>query len=89
MPHKEHAVIEEELRSAEKQVKIGGIYSHYKDPKHLVKVLSIGVQEATDKLCVIYQEVAGGNIIFVRDLDIWLEEPIEGTPRFKLTDSEV
>ena len=77
--------MEQELASARKLVKIGGIYSHYKDPKHLVKVVALGIQEATDKLCVIYCGLANEDILFVRDLDIWLEKPT-GIPRFKLLD---
>ena len=84
MPHKNHQTIEKELEMAKRQVKIGGTYSHYKNPEHLVKVVGIGIQEATDKLCVIYQDEANENLTFVRDLDIWLEKPLEGVPRFKL-----
>lgn len=84
MSHKNHQTLEKELKIAKKRVKIGGIYSHYKNPKHLVKVITIGTQEATDKLCVIYQEVSNENLIFVRDLDVWLEKPIKNTPHFKL-----
>lgn len=84
MPHKSHLIIEKELEIAKTQVKVGGIYSHYKNPEHLVKVIALGTQEATDKLCVIYQEVANKNLVFVRDLDIWLKMPLKDIPRFKL-----
>jgi hypothetical protein len=84
MPHKSRHDIERELAAAKKQVEIGSVYSHYKNPEHLVKVTAIGIQEATDKLCVIYQDVANENLVFVRDLDVWLEKPLKGTPRFKL-----
>ncbi len=53
MPHKSHEDIEKELGVAKRQVRIGGIYSHYKNPDHKVRVTAIGIQEATDKLCVI------------------------------------
>ncbi|MFA4855539.1 MAG: DUF1653 domain-containing protein [archaeon] len=69
---------------AKTQVKVGGIYSHYKNPEHLVKVIALGTQEATDKLGVIYQEAANKNLVFVRDLNIWLERPLKDIPRFKL-----
>jgi hypothetical protein len=85
MPHKDHRALEEELEAAKRQVVVGGIYSHYKNPEHRVRVVAIGIQEATDKLCVIYCDAADENLIFVRDLDVWLEEPLRGTPRFRLT----
>ena len=65
-------------------MKVGGIYSHYKNPEHKVMVVAIGLQEATGRLCVIYQDIANEKLVFVRDLDVWLEEPIPGTPRFRL-----
>ncbi len=86
MPHKDAKVLEKELEIAKRRVKIDGIYSHYKNPEHKVKVTAIGIQEATDKLCVIYQDTANEDLIFVRDLDIWLEEPVKNTPRFKLVE---
>jgi hypothetical protein len=86
MPHKSHEDLERELETAKEQVKIGGTYSHYKNPEHLVKVVAVGIQEATDKLCVIYRDAANEKLIFVRDLDVWLEEPIPGTPRFRLVE---
>ncbi len=84
MPHRSHEDLEKELESAKKQIKIGGTYSHYKNPKHKVKVVAVGIQEAAEKPCVIYRDAANEKLIFVRDLDVWLEEPIKGTPRFML-----
>jgi len=83
MPHKSHEDLERELGIAKTQVRIGGIYLHYKNPDHKVRV-----QEATDKLCVIYQDMANEKLVFVRDLDVWLEEPVKGTPRFRLVTEE-
>lgn len=83
-PHKDPKAIEKELESAKRLVRINGRYSHYKNPEHIVKVIAIGIQEASDKICVVYQEEAGKNLLFVRDLDVWLENPIPGIPRFSL-----
>jgi len=88
MPHKSHEDLERELGIAKTQVRIGGIYLHYKNPDHKVRVTAIGVQEATDKLCVIYQDMANEKLVFVRDLDVWIEEPVKGTPRFRLFTEE-
>lgn len=84
MPHKSYQAILDELKAAEMLVKVGGTYSHYKNASHLVKVVALGIQEATDRLCVIYRDAANPRLAFVRDLDIWLEEPVKGTPRFRL-----
>lgn len=87
MPHRSHEELEKNLSLAEMQVKVGGIYAHYKNPEHKVRVIRLGIQEATEKICVIYQDVANERLIFVRDLDSWLEKPLENTPRFKLVDN--
>jgi hypothetical protein len=86
MPRKSHEDLERELEAAKTKVMIGGVYSHYKNTEHKVKVVAIGLQEATEKVCVIYRDVANEKLIFVRDLDAWLEEPIPGTLRFRPID---
>ncbi|HLD62359.1 MAG TPA: DUF1653 domain-containing protein [Candidatus Norongarragalinales archaeon] len=86
MAHKSSEEIERELKAAKTLVRVGGVYSHYKNSKHLVKVLRIGVWEPTDRSCVIYQEVANPSLVFARDLEVWLEEPLKDTPRFKLVE---
>ena len=88
MHHKGHQAIERELETAKLLVKINGVYSHYKNPSHLVRVVAIGTQEATDKLCVIYRDEANKNLIFVRDLDIWLEKPLKGIYRVSVSPRE-
>ncbi|MDE1860564.1 MAG: DUF1653 domain-containing protein [Candidatus Micrarchaeota archaeon] len=84
--HKDHEVLARELEAARKQVRIGGTYSHYKNPDRLYKVIGLGVQEVDDGICVIYQAQYGKELIFVRDLDDWVKEPSPGMPRFKLLD---
>jgi hypothetical protein len=83
MPHKSHSELKEELESAKERVKINGIYSHYKNPDRFYRVIAIGVQESTDELCVIYQDTVDEYLLFVRNLDLWLENPVEGLPRFE------
>lgn len=73
MAHKNQTELEKELNQANQKVLVGRIYSHYKNPQNHYQVIALGVQEATDKICVIYQAQYGGKFIFVRDLDNWLE----------------
>jgi hypothetical protein len=87
MEHKSHQILEEELQKAEKLVKVGGIYSHFKHPEKLYKVISLGVQESTDKICVVYRAEYNKKLVFVRDLDSWLEKPQENIDRFNLVAS--
>lgn len=53
---KTHQDIEKEIQKAQNEVKIGGIYAHYKHPENRYKVLALATQEATDNLCIIYVE---------------------------------
>lgn len=71
--HKTHAQLDDELAGAKTKVRVGGKYVHYKTPDKYYRVLNVAVQEATDNICVIYQSLYGSGVIFVRDLDIWLE----------------
>ncbi len=83
MPRKTHEEIERELESAKKRVKIGGTYAHYKNQRHYT-VTAIGLDESTERPCVVYRDAENEKLIFIRDLEVWLEEPMKGTPRFGL-----
>ncbi len=63
-------------QDAQGKVEVGAIYSHYRNPKLQYEVINIGIQEATEKICVIYKALYGDDIVWVRDLDAWLE-PVE------------
>lgn len=76
MPHKSPEQIHNEFRDAAKAIIIGGIYSHYKNPQHHYKVHNFAVQEATDKLCVVYEALYNPGILFIRDVDQWLTEVV-------------
>lgn len=88
MPHaKTHEALENELQETAKQIRVGGIYAHFKNPDHHYKVIALAHQEATDKVCVVYQTLYGNKLLFVRDAASWLETPIvngEKVPRFHL-----
>lgn len=73
---KSQKLLKEDLERAAKLVRVGGIYSHYKNPLNQYKVVSVAVQEATEKICVIYQALYGEKLLFVRDLDIWVENVV-------------
>jgi len=63
--------LEQIVQKATKQVKIGTTYKHYKGNRY--KVTEIGLLEATNEPCVIYQAVYNNKLIFVRPLSVWLE----------------
>lgn len=87
MSKKTNEELVEELKEGAKIVKVGGIYAHYKHPDNLYKIMGLAIQEATNKVCVIYRTEYGKQIIFIRDLDNWIEKvEVEGkkVPRFTL-----
>lgn len=56
-----------EIQSAQDIVKIGEIYSHYKDESKFYKVVGYTVIEAVDQIGVIYQPLyVGKEITFTR-----------------------
>jgi hypothetical protein len=70
--HKSQEILIEELKQAKQQVKVGGLYYHYKNPDQAYKVVHLAVTEWNDKICVIYQAQYGEKFIFVRPLRSWL-----------------
>lgn len=94
MPHISHDELNKRIAEAEKLVTVGATYKHYKYPKRNYLVEKICIQEATQKICIVYKDLprgkAGRNFVnapsFTRDLDSWLEKvEWEGAivPRFK------
>jgi len=72
--HISHDELNQKLIDASKQVEVGAIYKHYKFPDRNYRVTNLAIQEAIEKVCIIYQDVADPTAPpFVRDLDSWLE----------------
>lgn len=88
MPHISNDELNRKLSDAAKLVSVGSIYKHYKYPERNYKVISLAIQEATEKICIIYKDISESDAPpFVRDLDSWLESvEWQGAivPRFKL-----
>ncbi len=84
MDHKTHQQLEQELSEGAAKVQIDGIYTHYKNPEQKYRVVGLGIQEASDEICVLYQPLQNNKITFVRDLKNWLEQPQPGQDRFSL-----
>ena len=75
MSHISHDELNQKLSAAAKLVSVGSIYKHYKYPLRDYKVAILAVQEATEKVCVLYQDISEPDAPpFVRDLDSWLEK---------------
>jgi hypothetical protein len=72
--HKSHKILIDELVKANKKVKVGEFYYHYKKPELSYKVIKLAVMEADDSICVIYEAQYRDNIVFVRPLKSWLEK---------------
>lgn len=78
MSHISQKELNKKIDEASKLVVIGGIYKHYKYPDRDYLVENICIQEATEKVCIVYKDRNFVNAVsFVRDLDSWL-------PRFVL-----
>lgn len=64
--------LEQMLITAREQVEIGGIYKHYKGNDYQVVDVAILTEEVG--VGIIYRAQYGRGILFVRPLDVWLEE---------------
>lgn len=53
-------------------IRVGSIYTHYKDKCKFYKVLHLGFLEENETPCVVYQNTDTG-IVWVRSTKSWLE----------------
>ena len=88
--HQNHEALNKLLFDASKHVNVGSAYRHYKYPNRKYKVIMLAIQEDSQQVCVVYQDVARIDAPpFVRNLDSWLESvEWEGliVPRFTRID---
>ena len=86
MAHPSQEEAEALLEEARKRVEIGALYTHYKNPDRLYKVIHLGFIEATDEPCVIYEPQYGGKHIYVRTLENFLDTvDVHGVPVSRFT----
>ena len=64
-------------------IKVGGIYSYYKNLDNKYKVLGLAILESNTEVCVIYEPQYGVKLPFVRPLSNWLEEVEINNTNFK------
>ena len=55
-----------------REIKINGIYKHFKGDRYLV--LDVAINSETDKKMVVYRALYGENTLYVRDYDMFLSE---------------
>ena len=53
--------LDKQTTKAKKEVEVGGIYYHYKNPDKFYVVESVGFLENTEELCVIYESIKTGH----------------------------
>lgn len=70
MSHTSIELLQQKRFNADQLVEVGACYYHYRAPHFLYRVIGIGLQEATEELCVIYQNI-DNQLIWVRNLDDW------------------
>src|SRR4051812_41042431 len=88
--HIEQEVLEQQVKDAEVVVIVGATYQHYKGADKLYKVLGVGVTEADNTSCVIYQAQYGKQLTFLSPVTSWLDTVDyngETVPRFKKIDN--
>ncbi len=71
--HEAQNVLSDKLKRAATEVRIGGIYSHYKRPTETYRVVNLAVTESDDEVCVVYEAQYGERLMFVRPLTSWLD----------------
>src|SRR5437667_12341116 len=72
--HLSEAELETLIGNASRQVKIGGIYAHYKKPENLYTVIDLAILTETNEVGVVYRAECRKRLLLVRPLPIWLQQ---------------
>ena len=71
------------LAKAQLRVKVGSLYYHYKDKKKYYRLDRLAINEADQKVIIVYTSCDHQEITWTRPLDSWLEV-VDGVQRFNL-----
>lgn len=66
--------LQQRLAAAAKEVVIGGIYAHYKDPSKTYRIKELVIIEATNQVGVVYEAEYAKGVTFMRPLTSWLDK---------------
>ena len=73
------------------EIKIGGIYAHYKGKDRLYEVVGLAKHSETLEDMVIYKALYKGDFpdgqLWARPAAMW-SEPVNGAPRFRLAEGK-
>lgn len=71
--HIPESELQKRLDAAKQQVSVGAQYCHYKGADKIYTVACLGILEATEEVCIIYEAQYGEHLTFIRPLKVWLE----------------
>ena len=74
MPHISQEKLSALITEAQTKISIGSKYCHYKNPDQHYEIIAVGMLESEEKPCVVYKALYEKEIIWVRDIDNFLEE---------------
>ena len=80
---KPQARLKEELEEAKRQVEVGGIYSHYKDPSRTYRVVDLAINTEYDTVWIIYQSLYEEKVTFLRSVEEWCEDVTKNGRKMK------
>lgn len=89
MSHSNIFTLTQKIQLAQKIVKKGASYYHYKTPNKYYKVIDIALQESNENPCVIYHSLDNPEIIWVRDLEVWCQQVLNDNNEYVDRFSEV
>lgn len=71
---KPQAQLKEEIIKAAARVRIGGIYSHYKNPAHTYRVIDLAINTESDTVWVVYKSLYEEEVVFLRSVEEWCDD---------------
>lgn len=72
MTHELPGSLKDKLEKARELVEVGAKYFHFKHPEQFYKVLSVGLTEENQKVCVIYEAEYEDKLVWIRPINSFL-----------------
>lgn len=73
MAHKSQDELRTKVENSFKNVSVGDIYYHYKNPDQHYEIVAVGLFEENEEPCVVYKALYGERLTWVRTLKAFSE----------------
>ncbi len=74
MSHSSEDLLKQALDKVSQEVRVGGVYVHYKDPTKMYEVLALAISESDEAVEIVYNALYGKHLVFTRPMSSWCDD---------------